>query len=265
MVFDKDTNFVLVISARETFISKALQRNLREAGYEVTYSVADVESISQYGDRTNIYILYMDEDMENAMKVLVYLKDISIEEDKMVILIGTPEEFDKATAVLPKESLAAWFERPIDMRALMDKVRILTDKRAMENRKKSILVVDDDVTYLRMIHTWLKDRFRVSIVNSGMQAITWLARNSVDLVLLDYEMPVTSGPSVLEMLKSEVGTSDIPVMFLTGKSDKASIKKVIGLKPERYLLKTISREELLEELDRFFVTRKTSSQYDWGL
>ena len=54
-------------------------------------------------------------------------------------------------------------------------------------------------------------------------------------------------------------------MFLTGKSDKASIKKVIGLKPERYLLKTISREELLEELDRFFVTRKTSSQYDWGL
>ncbi|MCR5674318.1 MAG: response regulator [Lachnospiraceae bacterium] len=256
MDFSKDKTHVLVISAKETFISKALQRSLRDAGYDVSYSPAEVENISDFTETVNMYILYMDEEMENAMKLLVFLKDLSIEEDKMVILIGTPAEFETATSVLPKENLAAWFERPIDMRALLDKVKLLTDKRAIENRKKSILVVDDDVTYLRMVHSWLKSKYRVSIVNSGMQAITWLARNQVDLVLLDYEMPVTSGPSVLEMLKSEVATSDIPVMFLTGKSDRASISKVIGLKPDRYLLKTISREELLEELDRFFIARK---------
>ena len=252
----KSSNHILVISAKETFISKALQRNLRDAGYTVSYSPAQVESISTFNDTANIYILYMDEDMENTMKVMVFLKDITIEEDKMVILIGTPDEFSLATSVLPKENLAAYFERPIDMHALLDEVRMLTDMRAMENRKKSILVVDDDVTYLRMVHSWLKDKYRVSIVNSGMQAITWLARNPVDLVLLDYEMPVTSGPSVLEMLKSEVATSDIPVMFLTGKSDRSSISKVIALRPERYLLKTISREELLAEMESFFVSRK---------
>ena len=250
-------NHVLVVSAKEAFIAKALQNNLRNAGYEVSYSRADVESISEYTELVNIFILYMDEDITGSMNLLVFLKDLSIEQDKMVILIGTPEEFTLATSILPKENLAAWFERPIDMHALLDKVRSLTDKRAIENRKKSILVVDDDVTYLRMVHSWLKDSYRVSIVNSGMQAITWLAKNQVDLVLLDYEMPVTSGPSVLEMLKSEVGTSDIPVMFLTGKSDKASIRKVIGLKPERYLLKTISREELLDELEKYFIAKKT--------
>ncbi|MCR5179093.1 MAG: response regulator [Lachnospiraceae bacterium] len=250
-------NKVLVISAKEAFIAKALQKNLRDAGYEVSYSKADVESISAYTDQVSIFILYMDEDITGGMNLLVFLKDMSVAEDKMVILIGTPDEFNMATSVLPKENLAAWFERPIDMHALLDKVRCLSDLKAIENRKKSILVVDDDVTYLRMVHSWLKDSYRVSIVNSGMQAITWLAKNQVDLVLLDYEMPVTSGPSVLEMLKSEVGTSSIPVMFLTGKSDKASIKKVIGLKPERYLLKTISREELLEELEKYFIAKKT--------
>ena len=254
--FKEEKNHVLVISAKEAFIAKALQKNLRDAGYEVSYSRADVESISQYHESANTYILYMDEDMQDNMKLLVYLKDVSAENDKIVILIGTEDEYNLATNVLPKENLAAWFVRPIDMHALLDKVKLLTDRQAMENRKKSVLVVDDDVTYLRMVHSWLKEKYRVSIVNSGMQAITWLARNPVDLVLLDYEMPVTSGPSVLEMLKSEIGTSDIPVMFLTGKSDKASITKVIGLKPERYLLKTISREELLEELERFFISKE---------
>lgn len=248
----RDSNRILVISVRQAFISKALQKNLKDAGYEVYATGADVESISSYSDTVNIYILYMDDDVEDFMKALVYLKDVSIEEDKMVIVIGTPVELDLVSNVLPRDNLAACFERPVDMRLLLEKVRMLTDLRAMENFKKSILVVDDDVTYLRMIHSWLKDTYRVSIVNSGMQALTWLARNPVDLVLLDYEMPVTSGPSVLEMLKSEDVTREIPVMFLTGKSDRASISKVVGLKPERYLLKTISREELLDELEQFF-------------
>ncbi len=253
-----EKNHVLVISAKEAFITKTLQKNLRDAGYEVSYSTAEVENISRYADlnSVNMYILYMDEDLQDDMKLLVFLKDVSVEGDKMVILIGNQEELNAAMQVLAKENLAAWFERPINMHALMDKVRNLTDKQAIENRKKSILVVDDDATYLRMVHSWLKEKYRVSIVNSGMQAITWLARNHTDLVLLDYEMPVTSGPSVLEMLKSEVGTSNIPVMFLTGKSDRDSIKAVIGLRPERYLLKTISREELLAEIDRFFISQR---------
>ena len=103
-----------------------------------------------------------------------------------------------------------------------------------------------------MVHSWLKDYYRVSIVNSGMQALTWLAKNEVDLILLDYEMPVNSGPHVLEMLRSETETNKIPVMFLTGKSDRDSIKNVLALKPDRYLLKTIGKEALLDELDRFF-------------
>ena len=93
----------------------------------------------------------------------------------------------------------------------------------------------------------------MAMANSGLQAIKWLGKNHADLILLDHEMPVTSGPQVLEMLRSDHETARIPVFFLTGKSDKASVMQVVNLKPEGYLLKSVmDRIELLEALEKFF-------------
>ncbi len=94
------------------------------------------------------------------------------------------------------------------------------------------------------------------MVNSGLQAIKWLAKNKVDLILLDYDMPVTTGPQVLEMLRSDPETASIPVMFLTGKGDKESVMAVVALKPEGYFLKNIKKPELLEKLQEFFILHR---------
>ena len=119
-----------------------------------------------------------------------------------------------------------------------------------------ILIVDDDPTYLKLIKEWLKDNYRVSMANSGMQAITWLANNTADLVLLVYEMPTIKGSKVLEMLRSDAQIANTPVMFLTGKSDKQSLVEVLALKPAGYLLKSIDRKTLLETLNKFFVEQR---------
>ena len=145
------------------------------------------------------------------------------------------------------------------MEDLISDIEKFMEEETAQARRKSILIVDDDVSYMTMISDWLKDYYRVSLVNSGMQAITWLAKNHVDLILLDYEMPVTSGPQVLEMIKSEAETSTIPVMFLTGKGDKESIMKVLSLKPAGYLLKTIQRKELLGNLMKFFASESVKN------
>ena len=122
--------------------------------------------------------------------------------------------------------------------------------------RKSILVVDDDTNYLGIVREWLKEDYKVSMANSGLQAIKWLGKNKADLILLDHEMPVTSGPKVLEMLRSDPETAGIPVIFLTGKSDKESVMSVVALKPEGYFLKTIKKDELLENINDFFIKRK---------
>ena len=132
-------------------------------------------------------------------------------------------------------------------------------KESQAEKRKNILIVDDDVAYMTMVMDWLKDKYRVSVANSGMQAITWLAKNEADLILLDYEMPVTSGPQVLEMIRSDAATSHIPVMFLTGKGDKESIMKVLSFKPAGYLLKTIDRAGLLDNVTNFFTAQKNKT------
>ena len=173
-----------------------------------------------------------------------------------MILIGEKTEIDEATEQLSHNGLYRVFQRPVDNEEYTKAVSEYFEKMEMGEFKKSILIVDDDPQYLSLVRMWLKDTYKVSMANSGLQAIKFLGKNKVDLILLDHEMPVTSGPQVLEMLRADTETKDIPVMFLTGKSDKESVMAVVALRPEGYFLKNIQKEELLEKLQEFFVLHK---------
>ncbi|MBR6395503.1 MAG: response regulator [Lachnospiraceae bacterium] len=118
--------------------------------------------------------------------------------------------------------------------------------------KKKSLVVDDSGAMLRNVKGWLEGKYQVILANSGTMAIKYLAINRPDLVLLDYEMPVIDGKQVLEMIRSESEFADVPVVFLTSKNDKESVAKVVSLKPEGYLLKTMKPAEIIAYVDEFF-------------
>ncbi len=144
--------------------------------------------------------------------------------------------------------------RPLDMARLISDMNKYTS--ADFTQKKNILVVDDDSTYLKIIREWLKNEYNVTIVTSALQAINHMSNNQIDLLLLDYDMPITNGPKVYEMMKSDPEISGIPVMFLTGKNDKESIMSVMSLRPAGYLLKTINKADLIKTLKQFFVSQK---------
>lgn len=120
------------------------------------------------------------------------------------------------------------------------------------SHKKRVLVVDDSEFMLRAINDLLRSDYEVITVNSGLAAIRSITLDRPDLILLDYEMPVCNGSQVLEMIRSEKDFADIPVIFLTSKVDKQSVSKVIALKPEGYLSKSMSSETVKKEVDHFF-------------
>ena len=200
----------------------------------------------------HIFQLYIDESILEKTDLLIYLKDKCNDDEKKLILIGSPADFAVVNDYISDNFLAGKLERPIDMQELIGLIRGVQSTAQEENDKKSVLIVDDDTTYLRTVRDWLKDKYKVYMANSGIQALTWLAKNHADLVLLDYMMPVASGLEILEMIRSEEFSRDIPVIFLTGKSDKESVKTVMKLNPQGYLLKSISKEVLRNELDKFF-------------
>ena len=121
-------------------------------------------------------------------------------------------------------------QRPLRNRDIIQEEEVMAEQ-------KHILLVDDDVVALRTITNYIKDYFRVSVAKSGTAAISFLAKEIPDLILLDYEMPVCNGVQTLQMIRAEEAYKDIPVFFLTGVSDAQMVKAAVDLKPEGYILK----------------------------
>lgn len=124
-----------------------------------------------------------------------------------------------------------------------------------DTQRKHILVVDDEPIILRSIKLWLGDDFDLSLVNSGEMAIEFLDMHPVDLVLLDYKMPTMDGPAVLESIRNDKRLSNLPVIFLTANNDRQSVINVMQLKPDGYILKSKSPDEIKEAVKDFFKNR----------
>lgn len=114
--------------------------------------------------------------------------------------------------------------------------------------RASILVVDDDILMLNTIKAFLDDLYEVTLVPSGKLALKFLAKRHADLVLLDYMMPEMDGPAVLAEIRSNMPQPDVPVLFLTGVSDKDMVMHCLSLRPSGYLLKPTTREALVERV-----------------
>ena len=244
----------LIVAASEGFIIKGLETKLNGIGVASIFSQPNMKDLKEKCEGTGLIIVFTDDSIDTTANALVFLKDYCSEHNEQIIVIGTKTEYDVLKGYINPNLIYQFFERPLDMEQLLDVIEKYMEEESQYARLKSVLIVDDDVSYMSIISEWLKGSYRVSMANSGMQAITWLAKNHADLVLLDYEMPITPGPQVLEMIRSDAELSNIPVMFLTGKSDKESIMKVLALKPVGYLLKTVDKKELNESIGKYFAT-----------
>lgn len=116
------------------------------------------------------------------------------------------------------------------------------------NRRKRILVIDDDIRMLRVIKQHLEAEYDIATAINGSLALRFLKNNIPDLILLDYEMPEEKGPEVLKKIRKIDSAKNIPVLFLTGTAERRKIKAALELKPQGYLLKPIQQDVLLSRI-----------------
>lgn len=242
----------VLIIGQAGFMMNAIVNGIKKSDYDVEKTEAKIDLISKIEPLTRLVILYLDSENTSDSRFLTYLKDLVLEKELCLFLVGEPEEVEEVEEIIPDEVIFKVMLRPLNVNDLVSELDEAVRKGTEAEARKKILIVDDDPTMLRMIKSLLGEKYLVYVAGSGMNAITFLATNKVDLILLDYEMPVISGAKVLEMIRSEVSTQDIPVMFLTAKNDKESVMQVLALKPEKYLLKTMPPEEWMQNIDDFF-------------
>src|SRR6516165_3143065 len=88
--------------------------------------------------------------------------------------------------------------------------------------KKVLLLVDDDAENIQVVHSILKDTYKIRVAMNGAKALDLAqVEPAPDLILLDVMMPGMDGYEVCRRLKADQATGDIPVIFLTGKTEVA--------------------------------------------
>lgn len=229
-----------------------------------------------------VYCLY--KESKSNMKQVISVKEKLQEENIPLIVIGSQEDCSEFTAFAPNASHLV-LEKPLSIQIIaermlkflnqkrkaeemerMEQERLMQELRKKEEElrqaeeerlaeetkkgRKHILVVDDDSLMLKLIKEHLHEDYDVATAISGKVAMKFLGKKSTDLILLDYEMPEENGPAVLEKLHANDATKNIPVVFLTGISEKEKIQKALVLKPQGYLLKPIDREKLIETIKK---------------
>ncbi|MDE7229691.1 MAG: response regulator [Oscillospiraceae bacterium] len=121
---------------------------------------------------------------------------------------------------------------------------MVTEAVSGNGEKKHILIVDDDRTVLKMLKSALGDTYEVTTMINGVMVDKLLEAKKVDLIILDYEMPIETGADIFRRIKNNPKAAHIPVCFLTGVSDREKIMEVMSLKPHGYLLKPIDMDML---------------------
>ena len=112
---------------------------------------------------------------------------------------------------------------------------------------KSILIVEDDITFGMMLKTWLgKKGFDVSSVSTIARAQKHLETQTVDLILSDLRLPDYDGIYLLKWM-NEKG-KQIPLIIMTGYADIQSAVQAIKLGARDYIAKPVNPEELLKKI-----------------
>ena len=119
----------------------------------------------------------------------------------------------------------------------------------MEKAKNyRIFLVDDSPIYLNHGKAVLQPEYTVVTIPSGEKLLVLLEKTKPDLILLDVEMPGLNGHETIKKIKSSPGDADIPVIFLTGKSEPESELLGLELGAVDYIAKPFSQPLLLKRV-----------------
>lgn len=250
------TGKVLIVNKGNLFLTDALENTLHQSGIVTACVEPEISQIHHEIADSDIIVLLAGDYIFEISDVLVYLKDICTGEDKSICIIGYTNELSEIEEYIPQTAIAQEFHRPYETKRVADILEKIMANESERKKSKHILLVDDDLTFLKMMKGWLSPKYRVTAVRSGMQAITYIANHTPDLILLDYSMPVLEGSKILELIRSEQESKNIPVIFLTGRADSESVTKVMSLKPDGYLLKSMGKTQILDAIDNWFLTKK---------
>ena len=264
---------LLLMSRGSAFMVNSLEMNIKKSRINVTRYEPTVRDFDEYSGGKDIILIFAGEYIVDSSGLLSYISSKCSDEMIYPCLVGYLDELTVMEKYFSTFPICLKVQRPFEMSMFTENINKMLDQVSMDRPKPkeeekdegkpgirhNILMVDDDMLFLKMVQEWLRTDYEITIIKSGLMAVSYALNNTPELILLDYEMPEMSGPQVLEALRADETTARIPVVFLTGHSDKNSVMEVLKMRPQGYMLKSTQKEDILASISNFFSTGQWKS------
>ena len=140
----------------------------------------------------------------------------------------------------------------------------------MNENKQRILAVDDDPDIIEYVRAVMEDAgYEVSSATNSAECLQKLEEFAPDLVILDIQMPGEPGFYTLRKIKENLKTCDVPVIILSGASERLGITfgtqdmyDFLGRQPDAYLEKPVDPATLLKTVEGLLRTSRPKRQPD---
>ena len=148
---------------------------------------------------------------EDSWTLLADIKNDPSTRDIPVLVVSTVDDQRKGLAL----GADGYAIKPVERRWLLDQLRLLTGKQPI----RRVLVIDDDEISRYLVRGFLDDLpCVISEASGGEEGLRRARQDAPDAIFLDLVMPDLSGLDVLERLRAEPGTKEIPVVVVTSRS-----------------------------------------------
>jgi len=133
----------------------------------------------------------------------------------------------------------------------------------MDEVSNTVFIIDDNVKNLQVVANLLRmSNYRVLFADNGKDGLKNIEKYRPDIILLDIMMPNMDGFEVCHRLKNNEKTRDIPVIFLTAKTESDSLTKAFELGGVDYVVKPFKSNELLARINAHVTIRKQKKQLE---
>lgn len=131
-----------------------------------------------------------------------------------------------------------------------------------------LLVEDDEQTAIFLAEIFRNYFENTSIARDGKEALEFIKKNHVDLLITDIAMPYLSGIRLIESIRLEeqkISDKQLPIIVISGRQDTNELLEIVRLKLVDYVLKPISLTRINEAIQRFYIEIKTQNTYKYRI
>ena len=139
-----------------------------------------------------------------------------------------------------------------------EKVRTL---ETLENKRKTILIVEDEPDIHQLLDGMLKDKYRLLTAFNGVEAIEVVEKELPDLIISDVMMPEMDGTELCRQLKNDLKTCHIPIILLTAKSSVAHRIEGLESGANSYIPKPFHPQHLEVRIEKLLEERERIARY----